>query len=495
MRQPGDLGLRRRLAGRLYPMTITIGVIIALGLQLTHWTLQTRALTETAQAYARHVAARRSETGAADAAGLGRLLPGTGVTRVSVADAGGRLLARWDDASAARASWWRSGEALGVAPLPSGGHVEVTLARGPLVGVTLLLLAVGLTAGIGLALLVYRVPLGAVGGMERRIEDLIAAAEQSNLELERRATEHQSFLEANLLLASTLDLEEVLGRLTEMTRSRLDVDVVRLWFREAHSGALVLQSQAGESWSEEAQHQRLAPGEGLTGWVLSERFPLALDDAQTDPRLKNRAWFTAEGIQSFLGVPLLVNETAVGILTCLSRTRRTWGTDEVSLAQALAALAALAVRNAQYHSASVRRSEELAALLRATRSVMEGLDLRVILERIVDEAAQIADTPHVMLLLADPEAPVLRIGAVAGDPVPPRFTASTTGTLPGLVATTGRPLHVADVRRDPRNPLAERDRRLGVVSYLGLPVRIRDRVLGVLTFRSVRPREYSPDEL
>jgi signal transduction histidine kinase len=159
------------------------------------------------------------------------------------------------------------------------------------------------------------------------------------------------------------------------------------------------------------------------------------------------------------------------------------------------ALDAVTLRSAQYHSASVRRAEELAALLRATRTVMADLDLKVIFERIVAEAAQIADTPHVVLLVRDADTQVLGIGAVAGAPVPPRVTTPMIGTLSGIVAATGQPLCVADVADDPRGPIAERDRQLGVVSYLGLPVRVRERVLGVLTFHSVGPREYSPDEL
>src|SRR5207237_123857 len=58
-------------------------------------------------------------------------------------------------------------------------------------------------------------------------------------------------------------------------------------------------------------------------------------------------------------------------------------------------------------------------------------------------------------------------------------------------------VHSAAVRRadDARNALAERDREAGMVTYLGLPIRSRDRVLGVLSFNTTTPRRYSPAEL
>jgi signal transduction histidine kinase/CheY-like chemotaxis protein len=52
-----------------------------------------------------------------------------------------------------------------------------------------------------------------------------------------------------------------------------------------------------------------------------------------------------------------------------------------------------------------------------------------------------------------------------------------------------------DSAQDPRNLFAQQDRELGLVTYLGLPIKIRDEVLGVLTFKTTAPRHYTPDEV
>lgn len=142
-----------------------------------------------------------------------------------------------------------------------------------------------------------------------------------------------------------------------------------------------------------------------------------------------------------------------------------------------------------------RRNKELAALLRATRSVMADLDLRGIFDRILAEAAQISGCAHVKVLVLDREAAVLRVAAVRGTAMSPGFALPVGVGLSGLVAQTGEPVVSLDTCRDPRNALfAERDRELGIVTYLGLPIKIRDEVAGVLAFNTTAPHEFSPEE-
>src|SRR6267378_1841725 len=131
----------------------------------------------------------------------------------------------------------------------------------------------------------------------------------------------------------------------------------------------------------------------------------------------------------------------------------------------------------------------------AARTVMAGLDPLTTLEQIVHEAAGIAGTPHVKVLIVDPQARTLRVGALTGAPVPADFSLALGAGHSGRVAATGEPLFVHDIANDARNVLRERDREAGMVTYLGLPIRSRDRVLGVLSFNTTTPRRYSPAEL
>lgn len=196
-----------------------------------------------------------------------------------------------------------------------------------------------------------------------------------------------------------------------------------------------------------------------------------------------------------LVVPIVRKGEPVGVLRLTARGRRRWERSAVDLASAIAGQIALVAENARLYGASVRRAEELAALLRAVRTMLGGLDTKTILEAIVEEAAAIAGTRHVSLLLVDREMSTLRLAAVAGEPAPPEHALPLQESYSGQVATSGQPVFVADTRDDPANALAGRDREAGIVAYLGLPVKIRDSVVGVLAFHTTAPRHYAAAEL
>ncbi|HEX9747151.1 MAG TPA: GAF domain-containing protein [Methylomirabilota bacterium] len=141
------------------------------------------------------------------------------------------------------------------------------------------------------------------------------------------------------------------------------------------------------------------------------------------------------------------------------------------------------------------RQEALAALLRAERAVMTEVDLKSMLEVIVTEASRIAGTPYVKVLLLDEERGVLKIAAVAGGVVPVGTELPLGNSYSGTVATTGEVLFSPDTQNDPKNFLAALDRAAGVVTYLGLPIKAKGRVLGVLTLNTEKPRDFGEEEI
>ena len=138
------------------------------------------------------------------------------------------------------------------------------------------------------------------------------------------------------------------------------------------------------------------------------------------------------------------------------------------------ALGAVAAREADM----ARRNRELAALIDATRAIASSLDLEEILRAIVNQAASISGTPIVRLFLLDEEARVLRYRVGMGLPleVEQGLAIPVGESFSGQVAQTGRPLAVADCREDPRLRYPEHAMKYGLISYLGLPVKLGDRV-------------------
>ena len=144
-----------------------------------------------------------------------------------------------------------------------------------------------------------------------------------------------------------------------------------------------------------------------------------------------------------------------------------------------------------------RRQQELTALLQATQALTSTLDLDRILQAIVDQAAAISGTSVVRLFLLDESTRVLRLRVGRGLPpdIEQDIAIPVGESFSGQVAATGQPVAVADCRQDPRLRYPDHAEQYGLISYLGLPVQLGDKPVGVLVFNTPEPTAYREDEI
>ncbi len=290
-----------------------------------------------------------------------------------------------------------------------------------------------------------------------------------------------------------LDLTTLLGLIHRRAAEMVGAPsgAVYLW----DEATQVLVPRAWNGLGEWVGSVRIRLGQGITGTVAARRAGMTVNDYRTSP-YAHLLFVERTAISASMAEPLLYRDRLVGVITINNEgTGRPFTEQDRETLRLFAAQAAVAIENARLHEAALHRGAELVALLRATRTVMAELNLQEILERIVAEAAEITGSRHVKVLLVDRSAGLLRVGALRGTAHSAGATLPLESGLSGIVATTGQPLYSADAPHDPRNVYAERDRELGIVTYLGLPIQIRDEVLGVLTFNTMAPHQYSPEEL
>ncbi len=292
-------------------------------------------------------------------------------------------------------------------------------------------------------------------------------------------------------IARELDLTSALELIT-----RRAADLVG-----AVSGAVYLWDEVNQALVPQAWHGygdwmggvRIKLGEGITGIVAQRRHGMIVNDYRTSS-VASPIFLEHTAITATAAEPLLYRERLIGVITI--NNEGTGGEFDEGDRQTLglfATQAAIAIENARLYETAVRRGEETEALLRASGLVMAGLDLQTILDRIVTEAAAIAGSTHVRVMLLDQQAGVLRIMAQMGKA--PDDQALPLESLSGLTARTGEPVFSEDAANDPRNPFAEWDRAEGIVTHISLPIKSRGGVLGVLTFNTEEPRQYTPADL
>ncbi|HYL79259.1 MAG TPA: GAF domain-containing protein, partial [Candidatus Acidoferrum sp.] len=321
----------------------------------------------------------------------------------------------------------------------------------------------------------------------------ITARKQAEEGLRTRTLQLEAMRAISVEITRELDLPVLLALIQRRAADLVGgvSGAVYLW----EEGAEVLVPGAWHGVGDWFREVRLHPGEGVAGRVAQQRHGMIVNDFRAAP-FAPRLLLERTGITAVIAEPLLYHERLVGVITVNRESpERPFTEQDRDLLALFAGQAAIAIENAQAHAAALRRAAELAALLRASRSIMAALDLEQILERIVAEVGPIAGTPHVRVLLVDQAAQMLRVHAVSGTSMAKGIELPLGSGLSGWVATTGQPLFVPDCHLDARNVFAEQDRAMGIHTYLGLPIKGRDGVLGVLAFSTAEPRRYTAEEV
>jgi GAF domain-containing protein/anti-sigma regulatory factor (Ser/Thr protein kinase) len=295
-----------------------------------------------------------------------------------------------------------------------------------------------------------------------------------------RTRELEVFAESSWLVASTLDLGEVLERLADVAQTRLSVDIVRIWLLDARADLLTLRAETGTSGRPVEFRQTLSVGEGIAGRVFESQEPLVVTDVMQDPRVRNRTWFEAEGVRSVMAVPILLDTSPIGIIACMTRTRREFAPDEVKLAAAVAAPAATAVRNAGLYAEALQRLDEIQAFQRVTSETLSSPDLETALRTVLRETRHLLRADGAFCSFVDSASrdveTVVTLGARSAEF--PRFRITAGGGMSDLILAERRAVrtdaYLADARFLRAPHLEEWARAEEAQAMIGAPIFDRD---------------------
>ncbi len=120
------------------------------------------------------------------------------------------------------------------------------------------------------------------------------------------------------------------------------------------------------------------------------------------------------GTRSVLATPIVVFDRMIGVLGLHRPKPGPWSSGDVSLAEAVAREIGLALHTARLLEENERRLGEQSALLKAAQVVTSELELNAVLQRLVDEVAQLLRAEAVDCFLLDSDRGVLRCAAVHG---------------------------------------------------------------------------------
>ncbi len=233
--------------------------------------------------------------------------------------------------------------------------------------------------------------------------------------------------------------------------------------------------------------------------LLREKKHLLLDDPQNDPRVreKQRELARRDGVQAVLAMPLLFHQELVGILDLISTSRRVFSPEDVSLLTTLADQVAVTIYNARLYQQAQQRLTRLTALEEIHRAITSTLNLDEMLAVLLENVIKVSHVDTATIMLVRPDGDELESIASLG--VKEKQVATLRLKVgegaAGWIAREGLPLAIADVQGDPRFLYKDLATRKGIVSYLGVPLKAKGKVIGVLNLSTRHRREFTAEDV
>jgi signal transduction histidine kinase/DNA-binding response OmpR family regulator len=237
-------------------------------------------------------------------------------------------------------------------------------------------------------------------------------------------------------------------------------------------------------------------GPGLSSRIIESRQPLLCGTSQQSAELGALRFAIdpddpdEQRTESFLGVPISVGEQVLGLINVQSYQQHAFDEDDVRLLGTIAANAGVALQNARLYAEtrllledSRQRAAELATVNRISQALASELELEALLELVGEQIRHAfgADIAYVALL--DRQAQSVDFPYGYGD----EFPSLPVGQgLTSQIIETGQPLLLNRDQRD--SPGEPRAQVVGIPakSYLGVPIKVGRRVIGVVSVQSTQ---------
>ncbi len=183
--------------------------------------------------------------------------------------------------------------------------------------------------------------------------------------VDRPRADFEAFVRVAQVLSSSLDLDAVLGELLAGIDDLLRPTHWSLLLREEEGDGLVFRL-VGAAGDPSLCGVRLAPGEGIAGWVVQTGQSLVVRDPASDPRFSGRVdELIGFDTRSIVAVPLRAGGRVLGVIELVNELEAgDFSSDDLRLLEAYADFAAIALRNASAHGELLEasRSDPLTGL-------------------------------------------------------------------------------------------------------------------------------------
>jgi PAS domain S-box-containing protein len=166
---------------------------------------------------------------------------------------------------------------------------------------------------------------------------------------DRRLARLQGLARLSGVIASSLDLDQVLSEIARAAAQLMEAPAVGLWVADEAARTLEPRAFSDERFAATYPRRRVKFEEGLPGWVAAHRETLVVPDVFADGRILAVDWFRQHDLRSAYIVPIVHQDALLGVLALNGRAPFDLDAEDRELLESFVAQAARAISNARLY--------------------------------------------------------------------------------------------------------------------------------------------------
>jgi putative nucleotidyltransferase with HDIG domain len=294
------------------------------------------------------------------------------------------------------------------------------------------------------------------------------------------------------------DLNDILDKFLEIVMEVTESKAGSLLLMDKVSDTLYFAVAKGEK-AHKLGNYRLALGEGIAGWVAYSGKPLITPDVQKEPKFQKRISVEIEyKTRNIMCAPLKVEDDILGVVELINKAgNKSFTQIDLEILETFTPYISLIIKNAQLFLDVKKRVNRLEHLIEVTKFVNSTLELKKLLDSILQISTDTLNAEAGSIFLVDEEKNELVIAAATGEKKEKikEIRIPVGVGVVGWVVREEKPVLIADAQKDPRfYRQADQKTEFLTRSIIAVPLKTKDRVTGVVEVLNKKNSELFNEE-
>jgi PAS domain S-box-containing protein len=229
--------------------------------------------------------------------------------------------------------------------------------------------------------------------------------------------------------------------------------------------------------------------------MINSGYPVAKTDVDQNTNFKDQGLISQEGIKSVLTLPILFQDSVIGILRLLTRRNRTFTSEELSFSMALAEQVGIAISYGRLFTEMENQIDFMKEVQAISTLVNSTLDLDSVLNTIVERLPGSMGCKACTIRLLRPQTNQLELVASHGISQEYLQRGEVEGEKNITLALSGEPVSIYDVSHDTRVLYSDNMREEGIKSLLAVPLKVKGEVIGIIRILSASHHCFTSSEI